>query len=894
MAEAGRVQAPDLNLRPQLQAAPIVNVSPVSPVNRQGAGSNLMRIAESLGSLTNVMQSYAASTAHLQKTKQTNTDANFVKINAYKTPAQITAAPGYDPTHEPQQVLIGQATANSIGPQLQEWVKNEWDPEKQPDLNTALVGHLQEIQGQMPEPAQAGFGSTIKSSVDETMKWWTGLQTDKNNAAMKQNTFAHFMSLNDLYKDLPVDQRVQKMKEMGLDEYRTLKFTDGKGANNLLMDAVDEFARRGDKDMVRALSTLKRGAKGEIPGLYDMPEYRDRIDAATANADAAWVKTNQVAVGDFHTQADAIVEKGDLNKLTELYNGPVGQKLFPNPAERGDKLRADAAKLQTNIIKNTTDAERNAAVDAQKGTAVNNFDHSNGSQVYTPFDVKAKDGKTYSYEGQKIAQEGLDESIKARYEAVAGDPEKTAALDKELGRKASNSPLKITEWENLFSGALNSSVTNSLLEGKVPPNLQRSYELWGNLKDNPRARKANMGSNADQTDTFFSLVDTFKTAGYGTNEAFVAANEAQPRAGAALGRISEELMGKNSSSYDIRSYPLGIQDQITTRAQAYLASGTMGQEKAVTKALRDFDQETVKIEDFGSRPSFVGVPDKSINKDQFKSSISSFVQNQVAMHGTQQDLPLDIKDVNIFDYGNGRYGLQRDDGEPIPAFFTHRGGAKGAGSMYFTYDDVQRQLQADDAASKGNMSTDAGKMDTYRNNVVGEKPIVPGGGSVGGQVIDQVGSWLKDNIPRPGQPAAPDNSILKGNTGNAEDAYGAKTGNDLRNLSNERLRDVYTLSKQGKLNTSGFVTDNSVAAEYDQRVRTGLRSLGFKGGEHVKDVEELAKRHGFADGLQMLKAAEANKGVYNWPQITSAMTRWSTQDPAEAIRLLKKNNVKPQ
>ena len=152
---------------------------------------------------------------------------------------------------------------------------------------------------------------------------------------MKQNTFSHFISLNDLYKDLPVEQRVQKMKEMGLDQYRMLKFVAGKGANDLLMNAVDYFAKAGDKDMVRALATLRRGKDGEVPSLYDMPDYRDRIE-----------------------QVDAITKTGDLNKLTELFNGPVGSKLYPNPAERGDKLRAAEKNLNETILKNTVDAEK--------------------------------------------------------------------------------------------------------------------------------------------------------------------------------------------------------------------------------------------------------------------------------------------------------------------------------------------------------------------------------------------------------------------------------------------------------------------------------------------------------------------------------------------------------
>lgn len=69
MATPGRVQVPELNLRPTLNPAPVVNVQPVAPVNRQGAGSNLMRIAESLSGLSSSFGQYA-QTQKAQNTKQ--------------------------------------------------------------------------------------------------------------------------------------------------------------------------------------------------------------------------------------------------------------------------------------------------------------------------------------------------------------------------------------------------------------------------------------------------------------------------------------------------------------------------------------------------------------------------------------------------------------------------------------------------------------------------------------------------------------------------------------------------------------------------------------------------------------------------------------------------------
>ena len=213
---------------------------------------------------------------------------------------------------------------------------------------------------------------------------------------------------------------------------------------------------------------------------------------------------------------------------------------------------------------------------------------------------------------------------------------------------------------------------------------------------------------------------------------------------------------------------------------------------------------------------------------------------------------MDVKDVNIFDYGNGRYGLQTGDGEPVEAFFTHRGGAQGRGVMFFTFDDIQRQASVDAAATAAETSRNARNADQNRANA--NKPLVEGGGTALGSGLSSIGGWLKDNLPRPGQPAKPDTSILKGNTGNPEDAYGAATGDQLRKLTDERLTNVFNLSKEGKLNVSGFVTDRAVSEEYNRRIR-------------------------------------ASK--YSTNQISAAMTRWSVGE-LEAIKRLQDNNVKPE
>jgi len=848
MAQPGRPQSPELNLRPQLQPAPVVGVQMVRPQNLDGAGDNLIRIADALASFQGSLGRWGAS----QKTKAP--EDTFAKRNAFRTPEDIVAQPDYDPRKEPHQVLVGQATANTIGPQMRQWVMEEWDQEAEPDLYKFLSGRLGELQQTMPEAAQAGFGSTIDSSVKETVNWWTGLQNDAKNQEIKQDTLAHFISLNEQFKELPVEQRVAKMKEMGLDQYRMLKFVDGKGSNDLLFNSIEHFARTGDKDMVRALADLRRGKSNEVASLYDTPEFTDRIDAAIATADTVWQRNNQTAIGDFEKQIDEIVKSGDENKLNEVMNGPVGVRLFPDPITRGTRLRTEAGKLKENILKNTVTQEQLALDEGFRGTVLNNFDKGEGGQNYDDPSVVTKDGKVYTFKGDTKAQEVLDVAIKERYAEAAGDPAKVAAIDNDLMRKAAQSPLKITEWENLFASVGTSTITNQIMEGKIPPNVTRAYELWKNTRDNPKLRRDHMGDNVSEVDDLFTAAEIFEKTGQPTQEAFVSASQAIKNKDGARGRIGEELMGPLGSGYGIRDYPFEVQETITERAILYLAAGAHGQKNAVAKAIKDFEDETIILEGFGTRPSYVTVPDKRINKEAYAEGITNFVTNQITLHGAKQEPPISIEDVNIKQLPGGRFMIEQDDGEPVPAMLTHRGGAKGRPTTYFTYEDIQKQLEADAKATEDQIKSDAVNQ-TSIFEPEGQKKVLK-------TVKDAVsGVFGGDEKAKPD----PDKSILKGYTDVPERYYGAKTVSQLGELSDYQLRTLRKLAKEG------FVDGDKVKRE--------LPDIGFIDKSKVEKV--------WKDRV----AGERRRAGYSKEQVSQAMSRWSLTDELEAIERLKKNNA---
>lgn len=127
MAEQGRPSAPELNLRPQLEPAPIVNVVGVAPVNRQGSGSNLINIAESLSSFSGIAQQYANSAKPIQD-KQDTYGAGALSGKSYaELHDYFKANPGLLSKEKYAMLYAGKSAAN-FGTQIQSGeLTADWD-----------------------------------------------------------------------------------------------------------------------------------------------------------------------------------------------------------------------------------------------------------------------------------------------------------------------------------------------------------------------------------------------------------------------------------------------------------------------------------------------------------------------------------------------------------------------------------------------------------------------------------------------------------------------------------------------------------------------------------------------------------------------------------------------
>lgn len=168
MATPGRVQVPELNLRPSLNPAPVVNVQPVAPVNRQGAGSNLINIAESLSGLSNSFARFAASQRSM-KPEQDKQDGYLAGSLSGRTYEDLNTYFKANPDllkKEKVALMYAGKAANQYGLDLQSGkLTEDWDG------TTPLEEHLAKKQSEYG--AGLGDDPMMQAYYNETANQYT-------------------------------------------------------------------------------------------------------------------------------------------------------------------------------------------------------------------------------------------------------------------------------------------------------------------------------------------------------------------------------------------------------------------------------------------------------------------------------------------------------------------------------------------------------------------------------------------------------------------------------------------------------------------------------------------------------------------------------------------------
>lgn len=850
MASPGRVPSPELNLRPSLNPAPVVNVAMVQPINRQGAGSNLMRIAESLAGLGGSIGQFGRS---MPQDKKQGEDP-FPKIAKPYSSAQTQSDPRFDPTNPVHVELLGYKQGVEFGNNLQTYVQKNYDPSKGSiDDFLAMTVKTQQDQLGVPE-AQAGFGQGVAEAVGKTRDWYYKVQAENADATNKQNrwqlAYQEGIKFSKNNPDATPEQVAEAIQKGVIQPFIDSQFMAPKDANELLMNVASEYAKNGDKDMVRALVNMRRGKNGEIDPISMVKDLEGQVNTLMSEADKNWQTLHTNQVSDWKTKAEALEQSGTANDLIAWYNGPEGQKAVPDPISRAEQLRLAIKRQGDNAKKVQTTNSKEQLQTAAKADAVDDFRLGRGRQDYSTSEHAMPDGTTFRLDRKTEAQAAVDEYVASLYAEAGDDPEKRAAVDKTLARLYSQSGVQATEWQNIMDGVEQSMNSTAIAEGKIPKNVERAYELWSNTKDNPEVQDAKFGSSANKVDDLFTAVDIFRSKGM---EFPVALQQAQQvfsgdRYQRAIGRVEEVAYGSGSSTLGFRDYySVDTASKIAKRAYVYAASSNMTAAQAVEKATKDFEKLTVKI-DVGP-VSYIDLPRNNMTdaeKAQYGSTIETFIKDQVDMFGAQQEPPVNMEDVSIWEFAPGKFQL-KVDGESIPVFMNHKGGAKGRGVEYFTYSDIQNYLSQKDKANKSAASAGAVDENNFRKSI--NKPIDPQGRSAGGVLLDNVKEFF---TPKE------DTSILKGLTGNAVDAYGAKNGDDLRKLSDARLFEITDMARKGTLKGSGFATPKMVQDVWSSRVFKKAREAGF-----------------------------------TMKQVDAAMTRWNLTNELEAIDRLKQNKAQP-
>ncbi|CAB5155801.1 Peptidase M15A, C-terminal [uncultured Caudovirales phage] len=179
MAEQGRVSAPELNLRPQLEVAPIVNVQGVAPVNRAGAGSNLINIAESLSGLSGAFQQFA-NTAKPMQAKQDAYGAGALSGKSYaELHDYFKANPGLLSKEKYAMMYAGKSAAN-FGTQLQSGeLTADWDG-KEP-MDQFLAKKQQSFVDELPDDPM------IRAFFNENANPYTTQYIQGHNKVLAEN-----------------------------------------------------------------------------------------------------------------------------------------------------------------------------------------------------------------------------------------------------------------------------------------------------------------------------------------------------------------------------------------------------------------------------------------------------------------------------------------------------------------------------------------------------------------------------------------------------------------------------------------------------------------------------------------------------------------------------------
>lgn len=729
MATPGRVPAPELNLRPQLNPAPVVDVAMVRPVNREGAGSNLFRIADSLASFGNSLGRYGVSA--MQKQEQPKN----LRPDIYKaaTAEQYASVPGFDPTDPIDRITLAEKMGVEAGTSIKSTWRTEFDPSKE-TWDDFVMRKVSDYQGQLPDDEmKAAFGRSVATFTKDAAGEYQTFINDTKKELRAENAWMSLYGVSqptDAAKT-PDARATAVLQRVG--EIRKFNFLSPDETNKMVFNVLERYAADGDIEMVRAIGNAQRS--DGIPPLSQTPLYRDTFLKTESAALLEWQKRNTDKINQFNDLKDQIVgtrprEDGSYSvgtpyQLTDLFNGPIGKIMYPNEVQRNEALQSSLAVLQKaskDAAKKTT---MNAAEVAVGGKATSDFWSATGTQVYEDIPVTLNNEEVGTVKSNAVAAKAVNDQIEKRYEAVADNPQAIAVLDVNVGRAAAHSPHKIEAWEKLNSTIPTQINSLALEQGKVSPQMKRGFELWQNTRDQREVYLAKAGPNAEKLDDFYSVVQDRVSGGESVEVAM--AQVARATMNAPKGEVQQRFIAvlRDNTSFDSRlnTLPPSVGKRAEDRIRMRIANGVNPRD-AVEKELEAAEASIVTIGD----NSIVSYPKAVITdqqKERFVTGMERILEYQKSI-AAQQEPPLNPDDLSIRDNGDGTYTLL-SDGVDAPAMFAHkRVTGNEMGTSRFTIKDIEDEM----------LMLEREEQNTIMKNEV--NPMIPGGKSAIGATVDMI------------------------------------------------------------------------------------------------------------------------------------------------------------
>lgn len=659
MMSPGRVQAPDLNLNSSLTPAPIVAATPVAPQNTQGAGSNLLRIADSLSQLGAPLSSFSQA-LYAQRQKDQQLTAQTDQTLTYDQQLQRLKDNPALMKNEAYQTMMGSTAANSLGPQIDKWAAEEWDSTKE-DYKTFVTRKLSEVQSTLPSDyAKASFGSQSAAWVDRayTSHMAEVTKTSEDNMGADVLNFYTGLIARGKMEKKPVDQIWGDIVSASNDT-RSFFALSGQKQNDLLLSLAQKVAESGDKEMAAAILDGARGADGKVPALSSIPDLAAKVDAVRNGATQKWTENHVSERSAAFSAADDLSKSAASNDEIKAWDNKYGQYL--TPAERTSNLAQmlagrDKRQMSTNwasdgqLQRTKIDDVITKALIAGDGWQKFDKVQINSDKTY---------GDTIDYDVEKRVDELANKMVDNLY---AADP---ASAPIRAAQFLSANNRTYGTWTSIFNAVTPQAIATAATSGQLSPPIQKAVELYSQLHgqyDGLIARHI----TSDQKNVMGFLESyriNHEELGMSPQDALALVASHQGPAGdsvrgQAYGEVARSFYGNSSVNVDSSLSANEAKDVMDMAVELSINTRLRG-DAAVNAAWEQY--QTTHTQVLGS-----WVPK---NDPRIPSNVSdimdSYATDWIAAHGNQVLPPITDKSELGVQYVNGQFVLTHADGSFI-------------------------------------------------------------------------------------------------------------------------------------------------------------------------------------------------------------------------------------